>query len=72
MQDAFAYCAELVRTADRDRFLASLFAPADRRDDAGRDSPSCAFESPIRRSDLRDFFHRWGCVTYELRDERSR
>jgi phytoene synthase len=32
MQDAFAYCAELVRTADRDRFLASLFAPADRRD----------------------------------------
>lgn len=32
MEDAFAYCAELVRTADRDRFLASLFAPADRRD----------------------------------------
>ena len=32
MQDAFAHCAELVRTADRDRFLASLFAPADRRD----------------------------------------
>ncbi len=31
MQDAFAYCAELVRTADRDRFIASLFAPADRR-----------------------------------------
>src|ERR1700730_9006374 len=31
MQDAFAYCAELVRTADRDRFLASLFAPAERR-----------------------------------------
>ena len=32
MQDAFAYCAELVRQADRDRFIAALFAPADRRD----------------------------------------
>jgi len=31
MQDAFAYCAELLRSADRDRFIASLFAPADRR-----------------------------------------
>jgi|SRR5579862_412997 len=31
MQDAFAYCAELVRTADRDRFLSALFAPAERR-----------------------------------------
>jgi 15-cis-phytoene synthase len=31
MQDDFAYCADLVRTADRDRFLASLFAPAERR-----------------------------------------
>jgi 15-cis-phytoene synthase len=31
MQDAFAYCAELVRAADRDRFLSSLFAPADHR-----------------------------------------
>ena len=31
MQDAFAYCAELVRGADRDRFLASLFAPAEHR-----------------------------------------
>jgi 15-cis-phytoene synthase len=31
MQDAFAYCAELVRKADRDRFIASLFAPAERR-----------------------------------------
>ena len=31
MQDAFAYCAELVRSADRDRFIASLFAPAERR-----------------------------------------
>jgi phytoene synthase len=32
MQDAFAYCAELVRQADRDRFLAMLFAPAQQRD----------------------------------------
>jgi 15-cis-phytoene synthase len=31
MQDAFAYCAELVRTTDRDRFLSSLFAPAQHR-----------------------------------------
>jgi 15-cis-phytoene synthase len=31
MQDAFAYCAELVRAGDRDRYLASLFAPAERR-----------------------------------------
>jgi phytoene synthase len=31
MQDAFAYCAGLVREADRDRFIASLFAPAERR-----------------------------------------
>src|SRR6201996_7562150 len=32
MQDAFAYCAELVRNADRDRYLAALFAPAEHRD----------------------------------------
>jgi phytoene synthase len=31
MQDAFAYCADLVRTADRDLFLSSLFAPAEHR-----------------------------------------
>jgi phytoene synthase len=31
MQDAFAYCAELVRAADRDRFIAALFAPAEHR-----------------------------------------
>ncbi len=31
MQDAFAYCAGLVRAADRDRYLATLFAPAQRR-----------------------------------------
>ena len=31
MFDAFAYCAQLVREADRDRFVASLFAPAELR-----------------------------------------
>jgi 15-cis-phytoene synthase len=31
MQDAFAYCTEIVRTADRDSFIASLFAPEDGR-----------------------------------------
>ncbi len=31
LTDAFAYCGELVRSADRDRYLASLFAPAERR-----------------------------------------
>jgi 15-cis-phytoene synthase len=31
MQDAFAYCAELVRSADHDRYLATLFAPAQHR-----------------------------------------
>jgi phytoene synthase len=31
MQDAFAYCAELVRANDRDRYLATLFAPAETR-----------------------------------------
>ncbi len=32
MQDAFAHCSELVRGADRDRFLAALFAPVQHRD----------------------------------------
>src|ERR1700687_798101 len=31
MQDAFAYCERLVRSADKDRFLATLFAPAAHR-----------------------------------------
>jgi len=31
MQDAYAHCEALVREADKDRFLAGLFAPADRR-----------------------------------------
>jgi len=32
MQDAVSFCAELVRNADRDRFIATLFAPAYDRD----------------------------------------
>ena len=31
MADAAGYCAELVRTADRDRYVATLFAPAEHR-----------------------------------------
>jgi 15-cis-phytoene synthase len=31
MPDAFSHCAELVRNTDRDRFIATLFAPAQRR-----------------------------------------
>jgi 15-cis-phytoene synthase len=30
-EEAFAHCENLVREADKDRFLATLFAPADRR-----------------------------------------
>ncbi len=29
----YAYCTDLVRAQDRDRFLAALFAPADKRQD---------------------------------------
>lgn len=32
MRDAYSYCAELVRSGDRDRFVASLFASAQNRD----------------------------------------
>src|SRR5262245_31877001 len=32
MQDSFAHCEALVRAADKDRFLTTLFAPAERRD----------------------------------------
>jgi len=31
MQSAFRYCENLVREADKDRFLATLFAPAECR-----------------------------------------
>src|SRR5262245_54096877 len=32
MQDAFAHCEGLLRAADKDRFLTTLFAPAEHRD----------------------------------------
>jgi 15-cis-phytoene synthase len=32
MEDQFKYCAALVRESDRERYLATLFAPAERRD----------------------------------------
>ncbi|HVZ52418.1 MAG TPA: squalene/phytoene synthase family protein [Pseudolabrys sp.] len=32
MQASFTHCASLVRAADHDRYLATLFAPADKRD----------------------------------------
>jgi phytoene synthase len=46
MQDAFSRCADLVRTAERDRFIASLFAPADRR---GALHALYAFDAEIAR-----------------------
>jgi 15-cis-phytoene synthase len=46
MQDAFAYCAELVRTYDRERYLATLFAPAEWR---GALYALYAFNSEIAR-----------------------
>jgi phytoene synthase len=46
MQDAFAYCAELVRANDRDRYLATLFAPAESR---GALYALYAFNSEIAR-----------------------
>ena len=32
MEDHFRHCAGLVRDTDRDRYLATLFAPAEKRD----------------------------------------
>jgi 15-cis-phytoene synthase len=52
MQDAFAYCAELVRTADRDRFIATLFAPAAQR---GALHALYAFNAELAR--VRDVAH---------------
>lgn len=46
MQDAFAYGAELVRATDRDRFIASLFAPAKHR---GAVYALYAFNSEVTR-----------------------
>ncbi len=52
MQDAYAYCAELVRTADRDRFIATLFAPAEQR---GALHALYAFNAELAR--VRDVAH---------------
>jgi 15-cis-phytoene synthase len=52
MPDAFAYCAELVRTADRDRFIAALFAPAEQR---GALHALYAFNAELAR--VRDVAH---------------
>jgi 15-cis-phytoene synthase len=52
MQDAFAYCAELVRAADRDRFITTLFAPAERR---GALQALYAFNAELAR--VRDAAH---------------
>ncbi len=52
MQDVFAYCAELVRTADRDRFIAALFAPAQLR---GALHALYAFNAEVTR--VRDAAH---------------
>jgi 15-cis-phytoene synthase len=46
MPDAFAYCAELVRAADHDRYLAALFAPAQHR---GALHALYAFNSEVAR-----------------------
>jgi phytoene synthase len=46
MPDAFAYCADLVRAADHDRFIASLFAPAQQR---GSLHALYAFNSEVAR-----------------------
>ena len=46
MQDAFAYCAEVVRGTDRDRYLATLFAPAESR---GALHALYAFNSEVAR-----------------------
>src|SRR6185369_2100747 len=32
MREPFAYCSDYLRETDRDRYLATLFAPADRRE----------------------------------------
>jgi 15-cis-phytoene synthase len=52
MPDAFAHCAELVRTADRDRFIATLFAPAGQR---GALHALYAFNAELAR--VRDVAH---------------
>jgi phytoene synthase len=77
MQDAFAYCAELVRNTDRDRFIATLFAPADRR---GALHALYAFNAEVAR--VRELAHAalpgeirlqwWSNVINRERDDEAR
>jgi 15-cis-phytoene synthase len=76
MQDAFAYCADLVRTFDRDRFVATLFAPAERR---GALHALYAFNAEVAR--VRDAAHTalpgeirlqwWSDVVNQQRDDEA-
>lgn len=77
MQDAFAQSAELVRAADRDRFIASLFAPAEHR---GALYALYAFNSEVAR--VRELAHEplpgeirlqwWNDVVNRERSEEAR
>ena len=77
MQDPFAYGAEIVRATDRDRFIASLFAPAEHR---GAIYALYAFNSEIARvrevareplpSEIR--LQWWSDVISRERDEEAR
>src|SRR5579872_740759 len=60
MQDAFAYCAEFLRTADRDRFITTLFAPAEHR---GALQALYAFNAEVAR--VREAAH--GALPGEIR-----
>jgi 15-cis-phytoene synthase len=76
MQDAFAYCADLVRTFDRDSFVATLFAPAERR---GALHALYAFNAEVAR--VRDVAHTalpgeirlqwWSDVVNQQRDDEA-
>jgi 15-cis-phytoene synthase len=77
MQDPFAHGAELVRATDRDRFIASLFAPAEHR---GAICALYAFNSEVSRvretarealpGEIR--LHWWSDVINRDRDEEAR
>jgi phytoene synthase len=77
MPDAAAHCAELVRRADRDRFIATLFAPTERR---GALYALYAFNAEIAR--VRDVAHAplpgevrlqwWSDVIDRKRDDEAR
>jgi 15-cis-phytoene synthase len=76
MQDAFAYCADVVRTFDRDSFVATLFVPAERR---GALHALYAFNAEVAR--VRDVAHTalpgeirlqwWSDVVNQQRDDEA-